>query len=779
MHLYHLRQALKHLLRFKSHTVYSLVGLILGLACVFIIAAWTMQELRFDRFHNQSDHIYMLTTDIQNNNSTVYRMPETPAPLAAEIEKQLPQVDKSFQFIYLYGGRIIELDDRSFKELGIAVDSKFLEVLNFTLLSGTSSFLNEPNVIFLSESLAEKLFPGEDPVEKLLRYKGEKELTVKGVFQDVPFNSSLQFEFLVPYQTESENISSWRQLSDATFIKISEFSDPEEVLTSIKQIWREGIDDDQYDVGFIPITDLRYGAKFEFFNAEHGDSKKLYMFIGLAFLILILACLNYMNLISAYSLKRGSEVWIRKVHGASSGDITKYFVIESILLSILAWGLAILLSLLGIHFFELLLNVTISKAYFLTSIGFGLIASILIVGVATGVYPAIRISSELLIKSENSGIKDHRFQRKLKNAFVLSQFILSISLSITSLVILRQTNFMKSFEVGYEKENIVGVHLPVKMMDDVQAIKNSLNAIPNIEEFTFAGSSPVNLHPIFTTENWTWEGLQEGTHTSFYRLFVDSDYLDVFQIPLVDGRFFSGTVSDSNRIVINEKLASYLGFANPIGEIIKRGEKSHEIIGIVKDFHFQDLSNDILPLILMYNDSKNNAYIKITPPIKPALTQIQSQFASFSDQPFDFRFINEAYEDLYENERKIISGLLVFTIFSIFLSCLGLIALVTYSTELRTKEIAVRRTYGADINGIMIKLNLSIIKLFGVGMLTGSMIAWFIAKKWLESFVIRVSIDWWIYLLGGLAILIITMLAVSAQTLKAARMNPVDALKIE
>ena len=212
--------------------MYSLVGLILGLACVFIIAAWSMQEMQFDRFHKQSDHIYMLTTDIQNNNSTVYRMPETPAPLAAEIEKQLPQVDKSFQFIYLYGGRIIELDDRSFKELGIAVDSKFLEVLNFTLLSGTSSFLNDPNVIFLSESLAEKLFPGEDPVEKLLRYKGEKELTVKGVFQDVPFNSSLQFEFLVPYQTESENISSWWQLSDATFIKISEFSDPEEVLIS-------------------------------------------------------------------------------------------------------------------------------------------------------------------------------------------------------------------------------------------------------------------------------------------------------------------------------------------------------------------------------------------------------------------------------------------------------------------------------------------------------------------------------------------------------------------
>jgi putative ABC transport system permease protein len=706
-------------------------------------------------------------------------MPETPPPLAAEIEKQVPQVDKSFQFIYLYGGRIIELDDRSFKELGIAVDSKFLEVLNFTLLSGTSSFLNEPNVIFLSESLAEKLFPGEDPVEKLLRYKGEKELTVKGVFQDVPFNSSLQFEFLVPYQTESENISSWWQLSDATFIKISEFSDLEEVKTSIKQIWREGIDDDQYDVGFIPITDLRYGAKFEFFNAEHGDSKKLYMFIGLALLILILACLNYMNLISAYSIKRGSEVWIRKVHGASSGDITNYFVTESILLSILAWGLAILLSLLGIHFFELLLNVTISKAYFLTSIGFGLIASILIVGVATGVYPAIRTSSELLIKSENSGIRNHRFQRKLKNAFVLSQFILSISLSITSLVILRQTNFMKNFEVGYEKENIVGVHLPVKMMEDVQAIKNSLSSIPNIEEFTFAGSSPVNLHPIFTTENWAWEGLQEGTHTSFYRLFVDSDYLDVFQIPLVDGRFFSPTESDSNRIVINEKLASYLGFANPIGEIIKRGKESYEIKGIVKDFHFQDLSNDILPLLLMYSDSKNNAYIKITPPIKPALRQIQSQFTNFSDQPFDFRFITEAYEDLYENERKIISGLLVFTIFSIFLSCLGLIALVTYSTELRTKEIAIRRAYGADINGIMIKLNLSIIKLFLVGMLTGSMIAWFAAKKWLESFVIRVSIDWWIYLLGGFAILLITMLAVSSQTLKAARMNPVDALKIE
>ena len=367
-------QAFQHITRFKSYIVFSLSGLSLGLACVFIISAWTIQELRYDRFHHQPKQIYMVTTDIKDNTGRVSAFPETPQPLAAELAGQIPQVEKAFHFLYLYGGRDIGTEEHSFKESGIAANSDFLEVLNFKLISGNAGELDNLNTILISQDLAKKLFPGKDPINREIIYKEDQLLIVRGVFKNVPDNSSLQFDFLISYKAEYGVSTKWFQLSDATFIKLSSSADPDAVHTLMRQIWREHVPYEEYDIGMIAIADLRYGADFEFFNAEHGSKQRLILFIGVACLILVLACLNYINLISAYALKLTKVITIRKVNGASRKNLMGYFLSESILLAIIAWIFSVILSKTLIHFFQSLLDVQILDKYLTISFLLGFLS---------------------------------------------------------------------------------------------------------------------------------------------------------------------------------------------------------------------------------------------------------------------------------------------------------------------------------------------------------------------------------------------------------------------
>jgi putative ABC transport system permease protein len=749
------------------------------LACVFIISAWAIQELRFDRFHSQSDQIYMVTTDIKDNAGNVSRFPETPPPLAASLEAQIPQIETGFHFLYLYGGRTIEADARTFKEEGIAASPEFLEVFNFKLISGMAKELDEPNSIFLSQSLADKIFPDGNALGKEVLYKDNQVLVVKGVFKNVPHNSSLQFNFLIPYEIEYGISEEWWQLSDATFIKVSASADIEDIKVLMKEVWTTKITDDQYNIGVIPITDLRYEADFEFFNAEHGHGsrKKLFMFMGVAMLILILACLNYLNLISAYSVKREGEVWIRKVNGASAGNIANYFIIESVLMSIFAWGFATVISLLGLRIFQNLMGIVISPAYFKITIGFGLLIAIIIVGLASGFYPAIRAGSNVLVKAGESRKPNFLFQRDLRNAFVLSQFILSIALSISSIVIIRQANFMMEFDTGFEKQGIVEFNLSLKEDQLLDEVKNSLESNPNVEGYSFGGASPVSLTFLNTMEKWEWEGLEEGAHTSFYRLSVDEEYLKVFQIPLTEGRFFSALGTDQNRIVINEKLAGLLGFENPVGQILRRGEEEYEIIGVVRDFNFQHLSSEIRPLLFTYSMANRRLFVKIKSNTTGTVEQIQAQLSELSDNPASYNFVIEEHDKLYEGEHQILSAVVIFTLICILLSSLGLIGLVTYSTEAKTKEIAIRKVYGVETRKMMVTLNLGILKLFLPGLLLGGLAAWLIMREWLEDFVYRRGFEGWVFLLGALIIFIVALLSVSIQTWKAARQSPALALQ--
>ncbi|TFH24175.1 MAG: FtsX-like permease family protein [Bacteroidia bacterium] len=359
----------------------------------------------------------------------------------------------------------------------------------------------------------------------------------------------------------------------------------------------------------------------------------------------------------------------------------------------------------------------------------------------------------------------------------MSQFVLSIALSISSLIIIRQADFMMEFETGYAKQDIVEFGFSAKEDTLLYELSNWLNSNPNVEAYSFAGASPVSLTVLNTTEKWEWEGLQEEAHTSLYRIAVDEEYLKVFHIPLSEGRFFSSSGADQNSVVINEKLAGILGFEDPVGQILRRGETEYQIIGMVRDFNFQHLSSEIRPFVFTYSRESKHLFVKIRSGANGTVGQIRDQISDLSDNPANYSFVIEEYDKLYRGEQQIISAILFFTILSILLSSLGLIGVVSHGNEARTKEIAVRKVFGAETGEMMMILNMSILRIFLPGLFLGSVLAWLVMRQWLMDYVYRRGFEGWVFLLGAFIILIVALLSVSIQTWRAANRSPVAVLK--
>lgn len=770
-----IRTAFRNILRFRSHTVIGLTGLAISLACLFVITAWALQELQYDRFHKSAGSIFMVTTEMSSGNGNIVTIAETPTALAPELKKRIPSIEQSFDLIYLYGKRVLQIGEDRFEEAGIAADPVMLEVFNFPLLEGNSNLLSDPNTIFITERLGNKLFMGENPIGKVIEYSSERVLTVKGIIKNVPDNSTLKFDFIVAKQIESEANSTWWPPSTNTFIRTAPNTSKADLKELANTIWRENVEYEQLTIDLVPITKLRYGSDFEVFNAKHGNYLKLYSFIGVAILILILASLNYVNLVSAYLFKSTGTLGIRKINGATSRNIVGYILIESVLILFIASLMAVLLSAIFIRLFQYMLDVNIVSKYLVISSLSGSIGSILIIGIISVLYPAFITSSySPLLKKETSNLLSHK--TRLKNVFIISQFILSITLTTVSLIIIRQTNYLNKFDLGYNSENIVEIFLPTEGAGNFETINNNLLSDPSISKLSFARVSPVDVSSFFISEDWRWEGLEDESSTSVYTFSVDDSYLDIFRIPFLGGRNFLDSESDNNKVIINEQLSLMLGFGDPIGRLLYQGDRSFEIIGVVKDFHFQNLSNSIKPLLLTYSASQNRMFVELARNTEQGLNAIKNQFDRFFNVPFSYSFIDSQIKGLYANESKISLGIIVFTILTIILSCIGLIGLITFNLELKVKEIGIRKVCGSNVAGVILLLNKDIVKWFLVGAFISCWISWYAMTKWLGDFSFRISLDWWIFVAGAFIIFFVTAITSSMLTFKAARQNPVDSL---
>ena len=749
----------------------------IGLACVIVIAAWAIQELSYDRFHKDPDLIFMVTTKMKTNDGSTITLAETPSALAAELKSSIPEIEQSCHFTYLYGKRVIAYKNNKFEKMGVAADQKMLELLNFPLLEGNVADLEQPNSIFLTEELAGNLFGDDDPFGKSIGYQ-DKFLTVKGIVKNLPENSSLKFDFIVSYQTEAGTDLSWSQFSDATFIRIAQKSDFEKIDQLGRDIWTSNVKYDQFSLGFLPIKDFRYNRTFDAFTSEHGNKLKLYSFMGIAFLILVLAVLNYANLVTAQSLKRTNEINIKKINGAGFKNILQEFLVESALNTIVTVAVAILFSALFIRMVQYILDIQISRPYLLVAFILCSLLAMMIVGLISGLYPAV--ITGLKIPTISGQRTNPAFsQGKIRNAFILSQFILSISLTIVCLVIIRQTKFMDNYELGYNPQNVVQVYLPPEGAKHFETIRTKLLSLPDIKEVSFSRSSIVNLGTFFATDKWKWDGISKDNATLVHELPIDFAYLDVFGINILEGQNFSSTYNNQHKVIINEEFAKLLGKSSPVGEILRQGENSYEIIGVAQNFHFQSLSSIVQPLVFTHSDSQNRMYIKVSSNMNAAFSEIEKLYNQFFKVPISYSFAVDELHNLYDNEHKISLGILVFSIISIILSCIGLIGMVSFNNEIRMKEIGIRKVCGATIAEIVMMLNKQIIRWFTLSFVLSCVISWYLSSRWLENFAYKAPLSWWVFLSGGLIVLIIVVASITHLSLKAAKANPVISLKHE
>ena len=777
MFLPQIKPAIRQLFRLKSHTVIGMAGLAIGLTGVIVIAAWAIQELNYDRFHKDPDLIFMATTNMKTNDGSTIILAETPSALAAELKSSIPEIEQSSHFTYIYGKREIEYMNNKFVKTGVAADPKMLELLNFPLLKGNVADLEQPNSIYLTEEFAGSLFGDEDPIEKNIKYQDEI-LTVKGIIKNLPENSSLKFNFIVSYQTEAEKDLTWSQFSDATFIRIAKKSDFEKIDLLARDLWTSNVKYDQFSLGFLPIKDFRYNRTFDAFNSEHGNKLKLYLFMGIALLILILASLNYANLVTAQSVKRTNEVNIKKINGAGFNNILQEFLVESALNFVVTVTAVIIFSAVFIRLVQYVLDIHILRQYLITAFILGSLVATMIVGLISGLYPAVITGSKIPTISGQSNNSSFR-QGNIRNAFILSQFILSISLTIVCLVIIRQTKFLNSYELGYAPQNIVQVYIPPEGTKHLETIRTNLLSLPDIEEVSFSRASIINLGTFFATDKWKWEGVSEENTTSVHELPVDFAYLDVFGINMLEGQNFSSSDNNQNKVIINQEFAKLLGKGSPIGEILKQDENSYEIIGVVQNFHFQSLSNSVQPLVFTYSNSQNRMFVKVSSNINDAFREIEKEYNQFYKVPISYSFAEDELNQLYENEHKISLGIIAFSIISIFLSCIGLIGMVSFHNEIKMKEIGVRKVCGANIYEIVILLNKQIIRWFTLSFILSCIISWYLSSRWLENFAYKTPLSWWIFLSGGIIVLIIAVVSITHLSLKAAKTDPVISLKYQ
>ena len=775
MFLPQIKPAIRQLFRLKSHTVIGMAGLAIGLTGVVVIAAWAIQELNYDRFHKDPDLIFMATTNMKTNDGSTIILAETPSALAAELKSSIPEIEQSSHFTYLYGKREIEYMNNKFVKTGVAADPKMLELLNFPLLKGNVADLEQPNSIYLTEEFAGDLFGDEDPIEKNIKYQDEI-LTVKGIIKNLPENSSLKFNFIVSYQTEAEKDLTWSQFSDATFIRIAKKSDFEKIDLLARDLWTSNVKYDQFSLGFLPIKDFRYNRKFDAFNSEHGNKLKLYSFMGIALLILILASLNYANLVTAQTVKRTNEVNIKKINGAGFNNILQEFLVESALNLVVTVTAAIFFSAVFIRLVQYILDIHISRQYLITAFILGSLAATMIVGLISGLYPAVITGLKIPTISGQSNNSSFR-QGNIRNAFILSQFILSISLTIVCLVIIRQTKFLNSYELGYDTQNIVQVYIPPEGTKHLETIRTNLLSLPDIEEVSFSRASIINLGTFFATDKWKWEGVSEENTTSVHELPIDFAYLDVFGINMLEGQNFSSSDNNQNKVIINQEFAKLLGKGSPIGEILRQDENSYEIIGVVQNFHFQNLSNSVQPLIFTYSNSQNRMFVKVSSNINDAFSEIEKEYNQYYKVPISSSFAEDELNQLYENEHKISLGIIAFSIISIFLSCIGLIGMVAFHNEMKMKEIGVRKVCGASIAEVVIMLNQQILRWFVLSFIFSSLFSWYIMTRWLENFAYKAPLSWWIFLSGGIMVMAIVVLSLTHLSLTAAKRNPVVSLK--
>ncbi len=771
----YLKITLRNIRRHKAYSFINIAGLAMGIACCVLIMLWVQDELSYDRFHEHADDLYVATF---SNGSTV-----TPTALAPYLKSEYPEVQYASRFSGMGRNLLRYGDIQLYQEGGVLVDQDFVRMFTVRFLKGDmDTALDDPHSILLSEELSKKLFRTEDPFGQTVVFSTEIPLKVTGVFADYPSNSHIQFDYIMPLELSKSwerNLDTWDWNDIRSYVHLRPGTDVRSVDAKISGIVEQHRPQDKRPLALQPITRLHLNPFY-----HTGRIVYVYLFSALAFFTLIIACINFINLTTARSLTRAKEIGIRKTVGAFRTQLIRQFFGESMFLTIIASVVGIGLGLLFLPKFNSLTGKTFTWDSLLgQNILVGIVGIILLTVFIAGNYPALLLSRfqpvNVLRGTPASGSRGRLFRKVL----VVFQFSLSVFLIIGTLMIFRQVQFLRESTVGYDKENVVIFGIGGQYRRDIDTVKTELLSNPDILNITLTDVAPYRWQSNAGVGDVNWEG-KSNQQVKMVMTSVDHDFLDTFKLEMAQGRFFSRefTTDPEDAFVVNEAAVRAMEMENPVGKWLKVWDFNKRIIGVVRDYHFESLHNEIIPMAMRIEPrAHSQACVRIAPYRVPeTLAVLERKWKEFySEYPFEYRFLDDTLQNLYRSDYAIGEIVTTFTILALFISCLGIFGLSSYTAERRTKEIGIRKVLGASVSSVVQYLSREFVQLVVIANVLVWPLAYFALSKWLQTFAYRITIGWWTFVLTGLFVLAVSLLTAGWQIVRAARSNPVNSLRYE
>jgi len=794
----YLKVTLRNIKKQKGYSFINIASLAVGLSCCILILLYIRYEFSYDKHHNAAQYIYRVVREHQGS-PVWYNSSEH--PLAASLKEDFPEVVKATRVKKNDEVGVVEYNSKLFNEEGIYfVDQDFLEIFTFPLVLGDMhSALKEPFSVLLTQEMAEKYFGSEEPVGKILQIEvwyGEKkhDYKIRGVLKNIPENSHFTYDFLVSYNTlhtlkrgGKDSVETWDYYEPKTYVRLESHASPMDLEEKFPSFLRKykGEESESERLHLQPLTDIHLGGNLRFELETNSDMKYIYLFSAIGFFIMLIACLNYINLSIARSAKRTVEVGMRKVVGANKAQLIMQFLGESIVFSFLSLMISFLLVELVLPAFCSLIDRNLSLSLLqdldmlLVFLGIAVF-----MGLLSGSYPALFISSFHPIQIIKGTLKiGSKSSAVFRNLLVVVQFVVSIILIVCTFVIHNQLSYIRNINLGFDKEQIVTVFtMDINLKRNIEPLKKELLKNPEILGVSASLDLPITIRRTTTVE---WDEQGENRELGLNYTFVDYDYFNVYEIEVVKGRNFSKDffMDKEQAIVLNETAARNLGWENPVGRRFQAQGREWTVIGVIKDFHFHSLHRRIDPLIFLFHEGRGIDYfsIKVSPSSIPSTVGfIEEKFKKLSPGfPFQYAFLDERIDKIYKAEQKLGQNFNIFTFIALSIACLGLIGLASFISEQKRREISIRKILGADFQRIVVLMVREYVRCIAVAAVIAWPIGYFIMDRWLQNFAYRTSLGIGIFILSGLLAFVIALITVSYQSIKAAVANPVDSLRYE
>lgn len=782
----YLKVALRNIKRNKLFSGINILGLAVGMACSIFILLWVQHERSYDKFHKNGANIYRLTVEISGLKASL-----SVAPIAKAMRSEIPEVKNTVMLAS--AGGLFQYGDRKFEErAAFFADSTFLQVFSFPLVKGDrKTALDNPTNILITERAAKKYFGSEDPMGKVLRMNSKDNFTVSGILADVPANSHLQFDFILPMRFFARGSNDfinnvWDNYNYYTYVQLAENASSaaavQKVTKQMNATMGKNIKELTADHYLQALYDIHLHSNFIGDVQGHGNIQYVRIFSLVAIIVLIVACINFMNLATARSSRRAKEVGMRKVAGARRWEIIRQFLGESVLIAFISLLIAIGLVWLLLPAFNNLSGKEIKFDLFHSNLLLLLPGIAVLTGLISGSYPAFFLSSFQPVKVLKGSFNFGNRGAWLRSGLVVLQFVISISLMVAAFVVYNQLNYIRNKNLGYDRENLLYVPVTGNLYNSNEALRTELKQNQLTQDFTFLAQLPTNL--LSGTISVDWPGKDAKNQVMFPQLSVDEGFVNTFKTKIIAGRGFSKDFkTDEKNYVLNEKAIQVMGMKpeTAVGQWFSLWGNKGTIIGVVKDFNFKPIHQPIEPLILRYS-SGGDVFLVRTKPGKTEATisALKTLCAKLNPEyPFSYDFLDQDLAKLYRAEQQMGGIFNVFTILAIFISCLGLFGLTNYMAEKRTKEIGIRKVIGASVTGIVALLSKGLIKLVLVAILLATPLAWWAMNSWLNNFAYHIDINAWVFVIAAFSSITIAMITISFQAIKAALANPIKSLKTE